>query len=160
MKNRGNMVEAGSRIEYVLVQHPDSNPKLYERIEDPSYVMEHSDLLHIDPIYYAQNMINPIDQALEICFKEKKVVEKILDIHIRFKTVLGELEWYFHPYEFHDLDGSVHHHPSVAKFVRNQQKRQKKQKTQTSKKKEIVKKEEKKKKQVSIVDMMKDLLKK
>lgn len=168
MKNRGSVVEPGSRIEYVLVQHPETNPKLFERIEDPSYVMEHSDLIRIDPVYYAQNLINPVDQALEVCFKRKKVVEKMIDHHIRFKTLMMELMWHFHPYEFHDTDGTVSSHPSMLKFIRHQKKilakkekmikkQQQKSTTATDKKKKTT---TTKKSKVSIVEIMKDILKK
>ena len=122
MKNRGSVVEPGSRIEYVLVQHPDTNPKLFERIEDPLYVLDHSDVVRIDPVYYAQNLINPVDQAIEVCFKKKKVVEKIIDYHIKFKILLNELQWHFYPYEFQDENNNVFYHPSVSKFVRHQKK--------------------------------------
>jgi DNA polymerase elongation subunit (family B) len=168
MKNRGSVVEPGSRIEYVLVQHPETNPKLFERIEDPSYVMEHSDLIKIDPVYYAQNLINPVDQALEVCFKRKKVVEKMIDHHIRFKMLMMELVWHFHPYEFHDTDGTVSSHPSMLKFIRHQKKilakkekmlkkQQQKSTTATDKKKKTT---TTKKSRVSIVEIMKDILKK
>jgi len=168
MKNRGSVVEPGSRIEYVLVQHPETNPKLFERIEDPSYVMEHSDLIKIDPVYYAQNLINPVDQALEVCFKRKKVVEKMIDHHIRFKTLMMELMWHFHPYEFHDTDGTVSTHPSMLKFIRHQKKllvkkekmlkkQQQKPTTATSNKKKTT---PTKKAKFSIVEIMKDLLQK
>lgn len=147
MKNRGNVVEPGSRIEYVLIQHPDPNPKLYERIEDPSYVMEHSDLIKIDPIYYAQNLINPLDQTMEVCFKRKKVVETMIQTHVHFRTLMMELTWTFHPFLFQDLLP-----PFAQKFNK---------KKKPTKKKEIkpeIKKKKKKKVQVSIVDMMTDLL--
>jgi DNA polymerase elongation subunit (family B) len=165
MKNRGSVVEPGSRIEYVLVQHPETNPKLFERIEDPSYVLEHSDLIKIDPVYYAQNLINPVDQALDVCFKKKKVVEKMMDCHVRFKTLMMELMWHFHPYEFHEMDGTVGHHPSMLKFIRHQKK-------QLAKKEKLLKKKaasatavkttttKKKKSKIGIVEIMKDLLQK
>lgn len=156
MKNRGSMVEPGSRIEYVLVQHPETNPKLSERIEDPSYVLDHSDLIKIDPIYYAQNLINPVDQTLEVCFKKKRVVENMIGVHLRFKMLLTELTWHFHPYEFIGQDGNVLHHPSTVKFLK------KKKKTPTKKKKETTTPPEKKKRKdkdkVSVADIVDDLL--
>lgn len=152
MKRRGSVVEPGSRIEYVLIQHPDPNPKLFERIEDPIYVMEHSDLIKIDPIYYAQNIINPLDQTIEICFKKKKVVEKIIEYHVRFKTLMIELMSYFYSFEFQERDGIIYQHPIMLKFKK---KKNKKKKLEGEIKPPTL---TKKKKQVSIVDMMTDLL--
>jgi DNA polymerase elongation subunit (family B) len=166
MKNRGSVVEAGSRIEYVLVQHPETNPKLSDRIEDPSYVLDHTDLIKIDPIYYASNLINPVDQAIEVCFKKKKIVEKIIDYHIRFKALMSELMWHFYPYEFHENDGNVSYHPAMMKVVRHQKKQLLKKKQKELKKQAAEKKTTKKtttkktKAKVSIVELMKDILQK
>ena len=152
MKSRGNVVEPGSRIEYVLVQHPDINPRLSERIEDPSYVMDHSDLIHIDPHYYAQNLINPIDQALDVCFRKKKVVENMVNLHNCFKMVMMELMWRFYPYEFSDEGSSkMVCHPSVSKFIKK-----KKSKTKTIMKE--IKKSKSKRPPHDIATVVADLL--
>lgn len=135
MKNRGNVVEPGSRIEYVVVQHPDPNAKLFDRIEDPSYVMDHSDVVRVDPVYYAQNLINPLDQAIEVCFKKKKVVETMLGYHTQFQTLMMELMWHFYPYEFHEENGETFHHPSLRKFVKKKKKQTKSKTTTTTTKK-------------------------
>lgn len=161
MKARGCVVEPGSRIEFVVAQHANPNAKLADRTEDPSYATEHSDLVRVDPLYYAQNLINPLDQVVEVCFKKKKVVEKIVETHTRFRTLMAELTWHHAPHEFHEQDGTVQHHPSVVAFVRHQKKKEKKQakKTKSTTTKTTTKKK-KKKDDVSIADMLQDVLQK
>lgn len=61
MKLRGVPVSAGSRIEYVVTNKPNVT-KLGSKIEDYEYFQRHSDLLEIDPKYYVNAMINPLDQ--------------------------------------------------------------------------------------------------
>lgn len=133
MKRRGTVVEPGSRIEYVVVQHPDKSPKLFDRIENPEYLMQHSDLVKIDPVYYAQNLINPADQVLEVCFKQKAVVEKMIKTHTCFQTCMMQLQWRFHPYYFEDAEtGKRMVHPDFLAFERS---KNKKTKAATKKKK-------------------------
>lgn len=164
MKGRGVVVEAGSRIEYVIVSHPEKNPKQYERIEDPNYIREHGDLVRPDPLYYAQNLINPVDQVLSVCFKKSKVFEKMVDIHILFKKVIEELIFSRNPYCFVDEDGNESINPfGTLRKKRNPMKKVKplvpKEETKMAKKKPNEKEESvPKKKRVSTLQVVKDLL--
>lgn len=122
MKRRGNVVEAGSRIEFAMIQHPDKKPRQFERIEDPSYLKEHGDVVCIDPMYYAQNLINPADQVFSVCFKKEKVLETMVKYHEHFKSVMEELMWFHHPYEFCNDDGTLHLPPFAKKFKKPKKK--------------------------------------
>jgi len=135
MKARGCVVEPGSRIEFVITRHPDRDPKLFERIEDPNYLLQHPDLVRIDPLYYAQNLVNPMDQILEVCFKKKDVVQQFTTAHAHFRVLMDELLWHFHPYHFSGKDGLLTHHPDFVRFQRKIKKQQKLAKVKTTKKK-------------------------
>lgn len=113
MKSRGCVVEPGSRIEFVVTRHPDGHAKLFERIEDPGYMREHSDMVRIDPLYYAQNLVNPMDQILEVCFHKKNVVRQLTETHALFRMLMDELLWRMHPYQF---DQELH--PDAARYER------------------------------------------
>lgn len=158
MKRRGTVVEAGSRIEFVVVRHASQDSKLFERIEDPSYVREQGDLVRIDPLYYALNLVNPADQVMGVCFKKDRVVEGMVAIHSRFRILMDELLWRFHPYEFRDRDGGVALHPDASRFARIQKKKQ----TLAAKKlkKPAAARSKKKLPSVSPIDVALDLLKK
>ena len=132
MQSRGVVVEAGSRIEFVIVRHPSLNPRLFDRIEDPQYIMEHGDVVHVDPLYYAENLINPTDQILEIGYRKKDVVKSLVATHARFRQLMDELLWTCHPYEFRRRDGSVEHHPDMTRFRRASSKKSKKTETKTT----------------------------
>jgi len=64
MKRRGVNVDAGSRIEYVVTQKPKA-VTLGQKIEDYDYFKRHSSVLCIDPKYYVEAMINPLDQIFK-----------------------------------------------------------------------------------------------
>lgn len=61
MKNRGVPVDAGSLIEYVVTKKQRAIT-LGQTIEDYEYFVRHSSALKIDPKYYVEAMINPLDQ--------------------------------------------------------------------------------------------------
>ena len=167
MKKRGCVVEPGSRIEFIIVQHPSKDAKLFERIEDPTYYRDHSDMVKIDPLYYAQNLVNPMDQILEVCFKEKSLVKRVTDIHECFRRLMDELMWQHHPYVFQANGGEMVLHPDATRFERvkkravNKKKKEMKIKaaaemgvsTKTKKPSRISKEKTK-----LMVDMAKDLL--
>jgi DNA polymerase elongation subunit (family B) len=64
MKKRGVPVNAGSRVEYVVTKKPGVST-LGQKIEDYDYFKRHADLLSIDPKYYVEAMINPLDQIFK-----------------------------------------------------------------------------------------------
>jgi len=95
MKRRGKPVEAGSRIEYVIVTHPnDPKTKLYDKIEDPSYFKMHRDILRLDSFYYLKNLITPLDQLLGVVFKDDTIVLKYYRYHIQKQKVIQQIENY------------------------------------------------------------------
>lgn len=64
MKRRGVPVDAGSRIEYVVTKKPGVST-LGQKIEDYDYFKRHAGVLSLDPKYYVEAMINPLDQIFK-----------------------------------------------------------------------------------------------
>ena len=64
MKKRGVPVDVGSRIEYVVTKKPGVST-LGQKIEDYDYFKRHSSVLKLDPKYYVEAMINPLDQIFK-----------------------------------------------------------------------------------------------
>lgn len=64
MKKRGVPVDAGSRIEYVVTRKPGVST-LGQKIEDYDYFKRHASVLDLDPKYYVEAMINPLDQIFK-----------------------------------------------------------------------------------------------
>lgn len=69
MKNRGQIVSSGSRIEYLITTNGGHNANQYEKIESAEYFQKHSGILQIDFLYYLKQLASPIDQILDIIFK-------------------------------------------------------------------------------------------
>jgi DNA polymerase elongation subunit (family B) len=132
MKRRGCAIEPGSRLEYVIIRHVDAHARLFDRVEDPNYLCEHPDIIRIDPLYYAQNLINPIDQLLNIVFKEADILQKMVDVHCRFQRLMDHLLWRFHPYIFQEDDGREIPHPENLRFIRSEKKYSQRKKSKTT----------------------------
>ena len=77
MRRRGARVEAGSRLEYLIIEHDGGHKgKQYEKIESLEYFMNHSDILKIDFFYYLEVLINPLDEVLNVLYNKEDAAYK------------------------------------------------------------------------------------
>lgn len=97
MRNRGIPVEAGTRLEYLLLQHEDLKAKTFLKIEDPMYQKMFSDVLKIDYLYVLHLAANPFDQLFQICFGKPDFVLSQYEIRIKKHKLLLELHAIFSP---------------------------------------------------------------
>lgn len=97
MKRRGIPVEAGSRLEYLMVQHEDLKAKTFKKIEDPQYQKTYADVLRVDYLYVLHLASNPLDQLLNVCFKVPKFVSQQHEFRLRKQKLLLELQSVFLP---------------------------------------------------------------
>jgi len=88
MGRRGHPVEAGTRIEYVIVDHPDAKARQFEKIEDPAYCKKHGDLVQIDAMYYLQSLAKPLDQLFTTVFGKKDFLTRLCKIHAAWTKVM------------------------------------------------------------------------
>ena len=64
LKNRGFPVDAGTRIEYVVLKKTSAKT-LGEKIEELEYYKEHKSILKIDYLYYLETLQKPLDQLFK-----------------------------------------------------------------------------------------------
>ena len=97
MRRRGQRVDAGTRLEFVVVNQNGDKAKLYERIENWDYFKDHSSVLRIDFMYYLKAIATQLDQVLScttgaVAFgKEQMVIRK------NKQKVLEQLKEVFKP---------------------------------------------------------------
>ena len=72
MKDRGQRVDAGTRLEYIVTNPKEHTAKQYEKIEHMDYLAKHSHIIKIDYLYYLKQLVNPIDQLLDVAFGKDK----------------------------------------------------------------------------------------
>lgn len=99
MKRRGQRVDAGTRLEYVVTDPEHHTSKQSEKIESVDYYKKYSNILKIDYYYYLKALSNPLDQVLSVAYPE--IPEFVLNQYkYRWKNkhkVLEELKNLFKP---------------------------------------------------------------
>lgn len=90
MCNRGFPVSAGSRLEFVVVKKHHAR-SLADRIEEYDYFKKRSSILRIDPEYYLNSIINPLDQLLSIGIHQDNFVKAQHQLREQYSKVLDQL---------------------------------------------------------------------
>lgn len=102
MRNRGMRVDNGSRLEYVITDTYNKNDKQYDKLESIDYFNNHSDVLKIDFMYYLKLLINPLDEVLNIVYKDDPKFKKdFIAEQYKFRNnrikVLNDIKSLFEP---------------------------------------------------------------
>ena len=69
MKRRGQRVDPGTRLEYVVSNIEKHTAKQYEKAECADYYRKHSTIITIDYHYYLKALATPLDQVLNVAFQ-------------------------------------------------------------------------------------------
>ena len=72
MRRRGQRVDPGSRLEYLITDPSNHKGKQYDKIEHADYYKKHSSIIKIDYFYYLKALANPLDQMLNVAFGKDK----------------------------------------------------------------------------------------
>lgn len=76
MRMRGQRVDPGTRLEYVVCDPDNHTGKQYEKIESAEYLAKHKEYINIDYMYYLKALINPLDQVLDVAYGNEKGYKK------------------------------------------------------------------------------------
>ena len=68
MRQRGQRVDTGTRLEYVISSQGGHKAKQYIKVEDAIYFGNHSSVLKLDYMYYLKLMANPFDDVLNVMY--------------------------------------------------------------------------------------------
>jgi len=102
MKKRGQPVDKGSRLEYVILTQGGRKAKKSEKMEDYDYFIRHNDILKLDYLWYIEKCSNPIDQLLNVVYSGEKnftadFVYKQYLLRVKKDEMLKELISYVEP---------------------------------------------------------------
>ena len=102
MRQRGQRVDPGTRLEYVISDQGGHKAKQYVKVEDAIYFSQHSSVLKLDYMYYMKLMANPFDDVLNVIYNvddgsknafQKDFVLKQYKFRLNVRTkVLNELK--------------------------------------------------------------------
>ena len=68
MRQRGQRVDSGTRLEYVITEQGGHKAKQYIKVEDAGYFAQYSSILKLDYMYYLKLMANPFDDIFNILY--------------------------------------------------------------------------------------------
>jgi DNA polymerase elongation subunit (family B) len=99
MRDRGQLIAPGSRLEYVITTVGGHTAKQSIKIESYEYFSRNSNVLKLDYLYYLKQLVNPLDQILDIVFHEGKKGFTMTQykLHLQKKKTLTELKRLFLP---------------------------------------------------------------
>jgi len=101
MKNRGQRVDPGTRLEYLITGPNIHTAKQYEKVESADYYFKHRTVIKIDYLYYLKALVNPLDEVLNVLFSKTGIKNFVLwqynyRLKIRHK-LMNELKTLFRP---------------------------------------------------------------
>lgn len=98
MRRRGQRVDTGTRLEYVITETGGHTAKQYEKIESADYFTAHKDILKLDFMYYLKLLTNPIDQVLRSAYGLEDFTLKQYNYRLNVRTkMVNELKKLFTP---------------------------------------------------------------
>jgi DNA polymerase elongation subunit (family B) len=91
MKKRGQRVDSGSRLEFLVVRTQIAKPKLYEHLENWDYFKDRTGVLKIDFGYYLKAIATQLDQVLSCTVGISTFGKEQLDIRKKKQKMIDQL---------------------------------------------------------------------
>lgn len=92
MRRRGQRVDTGSRLEYLVCKYGSIKDRVAEKLEDPTYYKAHSGIVKIEFLYYLKLLANSMDQLVGVAYKQDKFTMLQFKSRIKFSEVCQEIE--------------------------------------------------------------------
>jgi len=98
MRDRGQLVDAGSRIEYVITLAGGHTVAQSEKLEDVYYQYKHSNSVQLDYIDYLRQLANPLDQVIGVMYADlKEFVYTQYRLRLQQEKITDEIKNIFSP---------------------------------------------------------------
>ena len=97
MRRRGQRVDAGSRLEYIVCNYGDIKSKLCEKLEHPDYFKDRRSIIKIEYLYYLKLLANSMDQLISVTYKVDKFTLNQYKKRLKLIEVCEELRDLFSP---------------------------------------------------------------
>lgn len=98
MRSRGQRVENGSRLAYVITDLYNFDGKQYKKIEDLGFYANNKFYMNMDYLFYLETFIKPFDQIFEIVFPNLNEFVKKQHAFLKKKVLMiKELKSKFQP---------------------------------------------------------------
>ncbi len=95
MRMRGECVDVGQRVEYVITVKNGLEARVFEKAEDVVYQQRYSRIIPIDHLYYIHSTVKQVDEMLQVAFRLNDFMKKQYEIRVKKYKLLFELKRYF-----------------------------------------------------------------
>lgn len=99
MRARGQHIESGSRLSYVVTRRVGLKSSVSEKMEEIEFFKLHYSKRMIDVLHYLHLLINPVEEVLTVIYGKKyhQLVKDIYKYRIKYDAVVEELFKMAHP---------------------------------------------------------------
>lgn len=97
IRGRGQRVDDGTRLEFVVLSCDEPKAKLYSKIEQWEYFRDHSAVLHVDFMYYLKAIALQLDQVLVCTVGVEDFGKTQVKLRIQKEKVIAQLNQIFQP---------------------------------------------------------------
>ncbi len=97
LRRRGQRVDAGERLEYVITNMDSIKAKLWRKLEHPKYFSERSSSMNIDYLHYLKLLGTQLDQVINVCYKQEKFCDTQLKARLQKRKMCEKLLDIFTP---------------------------------------------------------------
>jgi DNA polymerase elongation subunit (family B) len=115
MRARGQHIESGSRLSYIITRRSDAKSNVSEKMEEIDYFKMNYSKQMIDVFHYLHLLINPIEEVLIVMYgkKYKNFIKDIYKFRIKYNGVVDQMYRLFHPVYYENnphasMNESVH----------------------------------------------------
>lgn len=92
LRKRGQRVDPGTRLEFVVLSKDIHKPKLYEQLESWDYFKEHSCVLTVDFLYYLKAITVQLDQVMCCTVGTNAFGKEQLEIRKKKQQVINQIK--------------------------------------------------------------------
>jgi DNA polymerase elongation subunit (family B) len=102
MRSRGQHIESGSRLSYVITRRVDQRASVTDKMEEIEYFKLNYSKQMIDVSHYLHLLINPIEEVFTVMYGDryKDFVKDMYKYRIKYDQVVDQLYKLFHPIGF------------------------------------------------------------
>ena len=97
MRRRGQRVDAGERLEYIVTNMDNLKAKLWRKLEHPDYYKTRTSAIKVDYLYYLKLLSVQMDQLISVTYKQEKFTATQLKARLQKVKVCEQVKNIFTP---------------------------------------------------------------
>ena len=97
LRRRGQRVDAGERLEYIVTNMDNVKAKLWRKLEHPDYFKSRTSAMQVDYHYYLKLLSVQLDQLIEVAYRQEKFTSGQLKVRLMKQAVGHKIKELFEP---------------------------------------------------------------